>query len=326
MKNGTLVFRFLFVYFLITFFTGTTSIALAAPPDFDKAFEHYKKDRYVEAKECWLSVWKNNRKQLSKKETFRLFLGLSNTYLKLDDIEKAKRSFAYAEKMAPNSKAVARLKKKIDDSGPANMSEAIEELRYLQLVERSAPGSLQESFTRLILYFRKSIAKKKELASAHRGLAICLYYTKGSTEEIESNLQTAIKLQPADSESMFFLALVEKDRGNFPKELEYLESAKSIGLDTSELNIRLAILYDQLVIEDFAVKVMGIVEHIVPDGLRHVKKIYNNVTNVELKEKIGKLIAALEEKQKKEEEQKKKEEEEKRLKEMVIVKYFNSDG
>ena len=326
MKHAVLKLKIFTVCFLMTFFLAATTMASSAPLDYNKAFKSYKNGDYAEAKECWLKVWKSSRRQLSKKQKVKLFLGLSNSYIKLEDIEKAKRSFSYAKKLAPNSKAVARLEKKIDNLGPATMTEAIEELRYAQLGERGAPGSSHDNFARLLPFFRRSILKKEELVRAHRGLAICLYYTKGDLDEVESNLLTAIKLQPADSKSTYFLALVEKDRGNFPKELEYLEAARKIGMDTPELYVRLAILKDKLAVEGVVEKVMVIVEYIVPYGLQHVREIYNNITNFELKDKIGKLLAALEEKQKKEEEQKKKEEEEKRLKEMLIVKYFGGDG
>lgn len=109
--------------------------------------------------------------------------------------------------------------------------------------------SFQDEMLAAIPYFKKAIELDEEFAEAYAHMTFAYYYVdlfksnQQYTEEMNSNAQKAMELDPELPESHVAMALCERQRGNFVAAVKYLEEALELNPNSAEVINLLSDIY-----------------------------------------------------------------------------------
>ena len=281
--------------------------------DYRKGFALFRSGKHKEAVSKWKRALRG-RKELSRRQQLKLFLGLSSAYEQMGDKERARKTIGWAEKIAPNNKAVKKSKARLNKKA-LTMSEAFETLDNALLIERASPGSGKDSFEEAAAAFKSAIEKKVNLSRAHYGLGTCLFYTAAEKKEAEHHLLESHRLAPHDSETNWQLAVFYKGSDDLTKELVHLNACLSSGASNPQLEVAASSAFARKNSKEDTPKALDHAAKAIAFDPSYGEAIVAEITNEPLKAKIMAMVkkakAEARERDKKEEK-------------VLIVKYFGS--
>ena len=299
---------------LLLFFMGDCVCAANSPvKDYRQGFALFGSGKHKEAVNKWKKALRG-RKQLTRRQQLKLFLGLSRAYERMGDKERALKTIGWAEKIAPNNRAVKKGKARLNKKA-LTMSEAFEALDNALLIERASPGSGKESFAEAAVAFRNAIKEKVDLSRAHYGLGTCLYYTSQEKGKAEHHLLESRRLAPHDTETNWQLAVLYKGKNDFAKELVHLKACLASGSSTPQLEVAASSAFAKKNSKEDTAKALEHAAKAIAFDPSYGEAIVAEITNEALKAKILEMVkkakAEARERDKKEEK-------------VIIVKYFGS--
>ena len=303
-----------FLWLLLLFFLSDFVIAAETHvKTYRQGFALFGQDKYEEAISKWKKALKG-RKSLSRRQQLKLFLGMSRAYEKLGDKTRALKTITWAERIAPNNKAVKKCKARLS-KGSLSISEAFETLENALLLERATSGAGKDSFKEAAVAFRRAIKDQVDLSRAHYGLGTCLYYTEVDSTDAEHHLIESHRLAPQSPETNWQLAVLYKKEANLAKEIIHLTACLGSGSSKPKIEVAAASAFGRRNDKEDEPRVLDHAAKAIAFDPSYGETIIAEITDEGLKAKIKEMMKKAEAEAR---ERDKKEEK------VLIVKYFSS--